>query len=143
MKTYLPKQKELERKWYIIDMTEKTLGRVATKIADVLRGKHKATYTPHLDTGDYVVVTNAEKIKLSGKKLQKKEYYHHSRYPGGLRKTTPKKLIAEKKAEKIIFEAVSGMLPRNRTKKITLQRLKIFKGSTHPHEAQKPEPLNI
>lgn len=141
-KTYIPKPKEIERKWYIVDATDKPLGRLAARIAYILRGKHKAIYTPHLDTGDYVIVINAEKIKLTGKKLTEKELYSHSPYPGGLKVTTYEKML-QSAPEKIIERTVWGMLPKNRLGRKMFKKLKVYKGSEHPHQAQKPQPLEL
>lgn len=141
-KTYIPKPKEIERKWYIVDATDKPLGRLAARIAYILRGKHKAIYTPHLDTGDYVIVINAERIKLTGKKLTEKELYSHSPYPGGLKVTTYEKML-QSAPEKIIERTVWGMLPKNRLGRKMFKKLKVYKGSEHPHQAQKPQPLEL
>jgi len=137
-KTYMAKADEVERKWYIIDASGKTLGRMASEIARILRGKHKPIYTPHIDTGDYVVVVNAEKVKVTGKKRQNKIYYHHTGYPGGLKVISYDKLL-EKKPERIIETAVKGMLPHNRLGRKMYKKLKVYTGPNHPHQAQKPE----
>lgn len=138
MKSYIAKANEVERKWYIIDAEDKILGRLATEIATILRGKNKPIYTPHVDTGDYVIVINAEKIKMTGKKLQQKNYTYHTGYPGGLRQVPYHKLI-EKNPEKIIELAVKGMLPKNSLGRQMYRKLKVYRGSEHNHEAQKPE----
>jgi len=134
----MAKAEEVERKWYIIDASGKTLGRMASEIARILRGKHKPIYTPHIDTGDYVVVINAEKVKVTGKKRQNKIYYHHTGYPGGLKVISYDKLL-EKNPERIIETAVKGMLPHNRLGRKMYKKLKVYAGPNHPHQAQKPE----
>ncbi len=142
MKTYIPKQEEIKRKWYLVDAEGKILGHLATKIAQILSGKNKPIYTPHLDTGDFVVVINARKVEVTGKKREGKVYYHHSGYPGGLKKRTFKELI-EKKPEEIIIRAVKGMLPKNKLRKRMLKRLKVYSDASHPHQAQKPEKIEL
>ena len=141
MKTYIPKIEEVKRKWYLIDAEGQILGRLAVKIAKILAGKEKPIYTPHLDVGDFVIVINAEKIKVTGNKEQKKIYYHHSGYPGGLRKKTYEELLKEK-PQLIIKEAVKGMLPKSKLGRQMFKKLKVYKGIEHPHQAQKPVPLN-
>ncbi|AQS54560.1 MAG: 50S ribosomal protein L13 [Novibacillus thermophilus] len=136
--TYMAKPNEVERKWYVVDAAGQTLGRLASEVASILRGKMKPTYTPHVDTGDYVIVINADQIQLTGKKWQKKKYYRHSGYPGGLKETTAQELMA-KKPEKLIELAVKGMLPRNSLGRAQLKKLKVYAGSEHPHQAQQPE----
>lgn len=136
----MAKKEDVERKWYIIDATDQILGRLATKVAPVLRGKHRPTYTPHVDTGDFVVVTNAEKIKLSGAKEDGKVYYRHTGHPGGIKSTTAGEL-KQKKPDIMIRKAIQGMLPKNRLGRKMITKLKIVTGNDHPHEAQKPEPL--
>lgn len=136
--TYMAKPNEVERKWYVVDAAGQTLGRLASEVASILRGKMKPTYTPHVDTGDYVIVVNADQIQLTGKKWQKKKYYRHSGYPGGLKETTAQELMA-KKPEKLIELAVKGMLPRNSLGRAQLKKLKVYAGSEHPHQAQQPE----
>lgn len=143
MKTFLPPVTTDTQKWYIIDMSGVILGKAATKIADILRGKHTPKYTPHIDCGDYVIVINAEKVKLTGSKMADKEYVHHSRYPNGLKTTTPEKLIQGDKADRVIYKAVAGMIPRNRMKKVILRKLKVFIGEEHPHAAQNPETITL
>src|SRR6056297_2198086 len=125
MKTYMAKPEDINREWYVVDIAGKTLGRVATKIAEVLRGKHKPIYTPHMDTGDYVIVINSEKVNLTGNKLQQKYYHKHSEYPGGL-KSTPYSELIKKDPEKIIYLAVKGMLPKNKLGRKMLKKLKIY-----------------
>ena len=137
MKTYTLKKEEVERNWFLLDATDKILGRVATKIADKIRGKDKPTFTPHTDGGDYVVVINAEKIKVTGSKFTDKKYYRHSLYPGGLKTKTFKDLTKDN-PERIIEEAVKGMLPKNKLGRSMIKKLKVYKGSVHNHESQKP-----
>lgn len=141
-KTYSAKPEEVERKWYIVDATDQTLGRMATQIATILRGKHKPMYTPHVDCGDYVIVINAEQVHVTGNKLEDKMYYHHSGYPGGLRQT-PLKTMLVKHPDQVISEAVRRMLPKNNLSRHMLKKLKVYAGPDHPHEAQQPEPLEI
>ncbi|MCF8009165.1 MAG: 50S ribosomal protein L13 [Halanaerobiales bacterium] len=142
MTTYMAKPNEVEKKWYIVDAKDKTLGRLSSKIATVLRGKHKPEYTPHVDTGDFVIVVNAEKVALSGKKWDEKMYYKHSQYPGGLKEMTYGEL-KKKKPEEIIRHAVDGMIPNNKLGKKMMKKLKIYAGSKHPHQAQQPEELEV
>jgi large subunit ribosomal protein L13 len=142
MKTYQAKKEELEHQWYLVNAEGKILGRLATKLADLLRGKTKPTYTPHLDTGDFVVVVNAGKVTLTGKKMKDKIYYHHTGYPGGIKETSAEKLLAKKPTE-MIRMAVRGMLPKNSLGRQMLRKLKVYAGPNHPHEAQKPVPLEI
>ena len=140
MKTWNAKPHEVERRWYVVDAEGETLGRLATRIADVLRGKDKPTFTPHVDTGDFVVVVNADKIHVTGKKLEQKRYYRHSGYPGGLRSRTLAEQL-ERQPTEVIRRAVKGMLPRNRLGRAQIGKLKIYAGPQHPHEAQQPKPL--
>jgi large subunit ribosomal protein L13 len=142
MKTYIPKSEEIERNWRLVDADGKVLGRIATEIADILRGKNKPVFTPHLDTGDFVVVVNAEKIKLTGNKMADKVYYHHTGFPGGIKGITAEKLL-EKEPRKLISEAVKGMLPKNKLRKQFMGKLKVYAGSKHPHEAQQPQVVNL
>jgi large subunit ribosomal protein L13 len=142
MKTYSAKSESVKRDWYVVDAAGKTLGRMATEIANRLRGKHKPEFTPHVDTGDYVVVVNAEKVKVTGKKASDKIYYHHTGFPGGIRATSFEKL-QEKAPERIIQQAVKGMMPRNKLSRAMLGKLKVYAGSEHPHAAQQPVELNI
>ncbi|TET93091.1 MAG: 50S ribosomal protein L13 [Desulfobacteraceae bacterium] len=142
MKTFVAKEHEIEKKWYLVDAREKVLGRLASEIATVLRGKKKPIFTPHMDAGDYVVVINAEKIILTGNKVEKKIYYHHSGYVGGLKETTAKEMLL-KRPENLIKFAVKGMLPKNSLGRRQLTKLKIYAGQDHPHQAQKPEKLEI
>lgn len=142
MKTYLPKKGEVERKWYVIDATDKPLGRLASKIASILRGKHKVYFSPSVDTGDFVIVINADKVKVTGKKYTDKLYYHHTLYPGGLRVKSFRQLM-EEDPTKVIEHAVRGMLPHNSLGERQFKKLKVYVGSEHPHKAQQPEPLEI
>lgn len=142
MKTRFAKKGDFERKWYVVDATDKVLGRLSTRIALYLRGKNKPQFTPNADVGDFIIVINAEKVKLTGDKLEKKIYYHHTGYPGGIKSETAKKRI-ETKPEAIIADAVQGMLPKNRLGKALLKKLKVYRGPEHPHAAQKPENLNV
>ena len=137
MKTYQAKKEELSRRWYLMNAEGKVLGRLSTELAKILKGKNKPSYTPHVDTGDFVVVINAEKITLTGKKMKDKVYYHHTGYPGGIKETTAEKLLVKKPTE-IIRMAVKGMLPKNSLGRQMLRKLKIYAGPNHPHEAQKP-----
>jgi large subunit ribosomal protein L13 len=141
MKTWNAKPGEVERRWYLVDAEGKTLGRLATQIANTLRGKNKPQYTPHVDTGDFVVVVNAEKVVLTGKKLDDKIYYRHSGYPGGLRERTAREQLQRRPTE-VLRMAVKGMLPRNRLARRQITKLKIYAGPEHPHGAQNPQPLN-
>ena len=142
MKTFIAKKEGVSRDWYLIDARDKVLGRVAAEIARRLRGKHKPEFTPHTDTGDFIVVINAEKIALTGKKLDDKVYYHHSGYPGGIKSITAGKLL-KKKPEDVLKIAVKGMLPKNSLGRMMLKKLKIYAGSDHPHEAQTPRSLDV
>lgn len=142
MKTISAKPESVERDWYVVDATDKTLGRLATEIARRLRGKHKPIYTPHVDTGDYVVVINAEKVKVTGRKATDKVYYHHTGFPGGIKGITFEKLI-DKKPQQVIELAVKGMMPRNPLGRAMLRKLKIYAGSEHPHVAQQPKELAL
>ena len=142
MKSYMASPETVERKWYVVDATGYTLGRLASEIAKVLRGKNKPTFTPHVDTGDYVIVINAEKIKVSGKKLDQKIYYSHSEYVGGLKETTLREKLA-KKPESVIELAVKGMLPKGPLGRSMIKKLHVYAGAEHGHEAQKPEVLEI
>jgi len=142
MKTYVATPKDRERNWLLVDAEGQTLGRLATQIADALRGKRKPTYTPHVDVGDFVVVVNAEKIVVTGSKLREKMYYRHSGYPGGLKKRTLSDML-QRRPEEVIRLAVRGMLPKNRLARKQLTKLKVYAGPEHPHEAQKPTKLEI
>ena len=142
MKTYDAKKGEIEQSWYVVDAESKVLGRLATRVADVLRGKHKPIFTPYVDTGDFVVVINAEKIHLTGTKMENKKYYRHSGYPGGLKITTPAELL-RKKPEAIIMHAVKGMLPKTKLGRQQFKKLKVYAGKDHPHQAQQPSELKV
>ena len=142
MKTHTPKKQEVEKKWYIIDAKDKVLGRMCTKIANKLRGKDKPCFSPHMDCGDFVIVINADKIKLTGNKLSDKLYYRHSGYPSGLRHTPAEKLLKDKPT-KVVELAVSGMLPKNKLRSKFMDKLKLYAGDEHPHGAQNPEPLEV
>ena len=142
MKTYMANPDKIERKWYVVDATDMTLGSLASEIAKVLRGKNKPVFTPHIDTGDYVIVTNAEKIKVTGKKMNQKIYYHHSDYVGGMKEATLAEMLA-KKPEKVIELAVKGMLPKGPLGRSMIKKLFVYAGSEHKHVAQKPEVLTF
>jgi len=142
MKTFMANESEVNKKWYVVDAKDKILGRLATRIATRLRGKHKPIFTPHADTGDFIVVVNAEKVSLTGNKWDKKIYYHHTGYTGGLKQISAKKLL-EKRPEDIIRFAVRRMLPKNSLGRRQLKKLKIYSGPDHPHEAQQPAMLEI
>lgn len=140
MRTQFATRDDVERKWYLVDAEDAILGRLATKIATYLRGKNKAIFTPHIDTGDFIIVINADKVKLTGKKLEDKIYYHHSGYPGGLKAETAKDRL-RRKPEEVIIDAVWGMLPKGRLGRAIIKKLKVYRGPEHPHEAQKPQIL--
>ena len=141
-KTYVAKPTDRERNWLLVDANGQTLGRLATQIADALRGKRKPEYTPHIDTGDFVVVINAEKVSVTGNKRNDKRYYRHSGYPGGLRSRTFQEMI-DRRPEEVLRLAVKGMMPRNRLARKQITKLKIYAGAEHPHTAQKPQPMEI
>ena len=142
MNTYMANPDKIERKWYVVDATDKTLGRLTSEIAKVLRGKNKPVYTPHIDTGDYVIVVNAEKIAVTGKKLDQKIYYNHSDYVGGMKETTLREMM-DKKPEKVIELAVKGMLPKGPLGRSMIKKLHVYAGPEHDHQAQKPEVLTF
>ena len=142
MKTFMASPATIDRKWYVVDAEGKTLGRLASEVAKVLRGKNKPIYTPHIDTGDYVIVVNADKIKVTGKKLDQKIYYHHSDYVGGMKETTLKEMLANK-PERVIELAVKGMLPKGPLGRQMYKKLFVYAGPEHKHEAQKPEALTF
>ena len=142
MKTYMPTASEIERKWYVIDAADQTLGRLSTQIATVLRGKHKPIYTPYLDTGDYVIVINAEKVKVTGKKLEEKIYWHHTGWIGGQKKTSLKRML-QIHPERVVEHAVKGMLPKGPLGRQMYRKLHVYAGPEHPHAAQKPEEMKI
>ena len=142
MKTYMASASTIERKWYVVDAADHTLGRLSSEIASILRGKNKPTFTPHIDTGDYIVVVNADKIKVTGKKMDQKVYYHHSDYVGGMKEQTLKEKMA-KKPEDVIYLAVKGMLPKGPLGREMITKLHVYAGADHKHQAQKPEVLEI
>ena len=142
MKTYSAKSYEVERDWFVVDAQDQTLGRLATRVATLLRGKHKPIYTPHVDCGDYVIVVNADKINVTGQKLDQKIYYRHSGYPGGLRQVTLRRRL-ETHPERVIESAVRGMLPKTRLGRKMFKKLRVYAGPEHPHEAQQPTPLEL
>ncbi len=141
-KTFSAKKEEVQREWYVVDASDKVLGRLATQIANILRGKNKPIFTPHVDTGDFVVVVNADKVRLTGRKWEQKTFYRHSGYPGGLKSITASK-VKDKNPEFLIKHAVRGMLPHNKLGRKQIKKLKIFAGPVHNHEAQAPKPLSI
>lgn len=142
MRTYIPKPDQIDRQWLVVDAANQALGRLASEIARLLRGKHKASFTPHLDTGDFVVVVNAKRIRLTGNKLDEKKYYRHSGYPGGLRVETAREMLT-KHPDRVIRAAVWGMLPKNRLGRKLLGKLKVYAGPEHPHAAQQPTPHTL
>jgi len=142
MKTYQAKKGEVQRQWYLVNAEGKVLGRLAAELAKMLKGKNKPTYTPHQDTGDFVIVINAGKVALTGKKMKDKIYYHHTGYPGGIKETNAEKLLAKKPTE-MIRMAVKGMLPKNSLGRQMIRKLKIYAGANHPHEPQKPVTINL
>lgn len=142
VKTFVPKKDDIEREWYLIDAKDKTLGRLASKIATILMGKHKPYYTPHLDCGDFVVVINADKIRLTGSKLEKKIYWWHTGYFGGIKSRTAKEML-QRKPEFLLYHAVKGMLPKNNLARKMIKKLKVYRGESHPHVAQKPKKIEI
>ncbi len=142
MKTFVPKAAEIKRKWYVVDADGQVLGRLASRVATILRGKHKAIYTPHMDVGDHVIVINADKVRVTGKKARQKKYFRHSGYPGGVKFQTFTELL-QKHPERIIERAVKGMLPHNRLGRKMFRKLKVYAGPEHQHQAQQPEPLEL
>ena len=142
MRTYTPTPKDIERRWYVVDAEGKTLGRLASEVAKVLTGKNKPAYVPHMDVGDFVIVVNAEKVRVTGRKLDQKRYYRHSQYPGGLRSISLRDQL-RRFPERVIQHAVKGMLPKNTLGKHQLSKLKVYAGGEHPHQAQTPEPLEL
>lgn len=142
MKTVFAKKENIQRKWYVVDAESKSLGRLAARVASILRGKHLPTYTPHVDTGDHVVIINADKVILTGKKFADKIYYHHTGYIGGIKSITARKLM-EKKPTEVVYHAVKGMLPKNSLGRQMIKKLKVYSGSAHPHNAQLPEKLEV
>ena len=141
-KTYSTKPTDIERKWYVVDATDQTLGRLATRIALILKGKHKPVYAPHMDVGDFVIVVNAEKVHVTGRKMEQKRYYRHSGYPGGLREISLRDQI-EKHPTRVVERAVRGMLPKNALGRQMYRKLKVYAGPDHPHAAQQPEALEV
>jgi large subunit ribosomal protein L13 len=142
VRTFTAKTAEIERQWYVIDAEGQTLGRLASKIAPIIKGKHKPIYTPHLDCGDFVIVINAEKVRVTGRKLDQKFYYRHSQYPGGLSSINLRDQLA-KHPERVLHDAVRGMLPKNKLGRQMIKKLKVYSGDSHPHEAQQPKPLKL
>lgn len=142
MKTLVPKTHEIDRKWHLVDAQGKVLGRVASQVARLVRGKHKPIFTPHMDTGDFVVIINAEKIVLTGKKLRDKVYYRHSGYPGGIRATTPGRVLKER-PERVLKHAIRGMLPKTKLGDVLFRKVKVYSGMAHPHAAQQPRPITL
>jgi large subunit ribosomal protein L13 len=142
VKTFSPKQSDIVRQWFLVDANNEVLGRLASRVAHILRGKHKAIFAPHVDTGDHVVIINAEKIRVTGKKASQKKYTHFTGYPGGLREASFETVLA-KYPERVLEHAIRGMLPHNRIGRKMMKKLKIYAGETHPHSAQKLEPLNL
>jgi len=142
MKSYMARPQEVERKWYVVDAEGQTLGRLATQITRVLRGKNKAQYTPHIDTGDFVVVINADRIEVTGRKAEQKIYYRHTGYPGGLKEVSYERMMDRKPTE-IVRKAVWGMMPKSRLARAQFKKLKIYAGPEHPHAAQEPQPLEV
>jgi large subunit ribosomal protein L13 len=138
MRTFIPKKDDIEQKWWLVDAEGRILGRLATEVADLIRGKRKPQFTSHLDTGDFVVVINAEKVKVTGRKLEQKKYYHHSLYPGGIKEISLKDLLATK-PEEVIKKAVWGMVPKGKLGRALYKKLKVYRGPSHPHEAQNPQ----
>ena len=138
MRTFIPKKDDIEQKWWLVDAEGRILGRLATEVADLIRGKRKPQFTSHLDTGDFVVVINAEKVKVTGRKLDQKKYYHHSLYPGGIKEISLKDLLA-RKPEEVIKKAVWGMIPKGKLGRALYKKLKVYRGPSHPHEAQNPQ----
>ena len=134
---------DVERRWLVVDAADQVLGRLATRVATILRGKHTARFTPHVDTGDFVIVVNAEKVKLTGRKREQKTYYRHSGYPGGVKSTTAGRLLSGPHADRVVRQAVRGMLPKNSLGRDMLRKLKVYAGPEHPHAAQKPEEMQI
>jgi large subunit ribosomal protein L13 len=141
--TQSAKAAEVERRWYVVDATDQVLGRMASRVASILRGKHRAYFTPHVDTGDYVIVVNAEKVMLTGRKREQKTYYRHSGYVGSIKSVTAGRLLSGPHADRVVTRAVTGMLPRNSLGRRMCSKLKVYAGPNHPHAAQKPEVLNL
>lgn len=142
MKTYMATPENVEKEWFVVDAKGLTLGRLASRIADVLRGKHKPTFTPHTDAGDFVIVVNCDKVRLTGRKLDQKMYYWHSEYPGGIKGRTARQML-DRKPQEVIFRAVKGMLPKNVLGRHMISKLKLYAAPEHPHQAQQPRPLAL
>jgi len=142
LKTFSAKKEAIERKWLLVDAKDKVLGRLASKVASLLRGKHKPIFTPHVDTGDHVIVVNADQIRLTGEKLRSKVYYHHSGYPGGLKEVPAQRLFQEK-PERMVTLAIKGMLPKNKLGRSMFKKLQVYKGSQHPHQSQQPQAIDL
>lgn len=142
MRTFTAKKEEIERSWYVVDAEGQTLGRLASRIAPILKGKHKPTYTPHLDCGDFVVVINADKVRVTGRKMDQKFYYRHSGYPGGLSSISLRDQL-DRFPERVLQSAIKGMLPKNRLGRRMIKKLKVYAGDSHPHQAQQPKPLEL
>jgi len=142
VRTFTEKKEEIEREWYLVDAEGQTLGRLASRIAPILKGKHKPSYTPHLDCGDFVIIVNAEKVRVTGRKLDQKFYYHHSGYPGGLKSTSLRDQL-DRHPERVLEAAVRGMLPKNKLGRRMVKKLKVYAGDSHPHQAQQPKPLEL
>jgi large subunit ribosomal protein L13 len=142
VRTFTGKKEEIERDWYVVDAEDETLGRLASRIAPILRGKHKPTFTPHLDCGDFVIVINADKVRVTGRKMDQKFYYRHSGYPGGIRRISLRDQL-DRYPERVIQSAVRGMLPKNKLGRRMIKKLKVYAGDEHPHQAQQPEPLEL
>lgn len=142
MRTFTAKKEEIKREWYLVDAEGQTLGRLASRIAPIIKGKHKPIYTPHLDCGDFVVVINADKVRVTGRKLDQKVYYWHSQYPGGIKSVTLRDQLA-RYPERVVQAAVRGMLPKNKLGRRMIKKLKVYAGDSHPHQAQQPKPLKI
>ncbi|HML22150.1 MAG TPA: 50S ribosomal protein L13 [Aggregatilinea sp.] len=142
IKTYTPTPEDIQREWYVVDAKDKTLGRLATEVARILRGKHKPIFAPHMDTGDYVIIINCEKIRVTGDKLDSKVYYRHSGYPGGIKSVTLRQQL-DKFPDRVLHEAVRGMLPKNKLGRAMIKKLKIYSGDKHPHQAQQPKVLDL
>ena len=141
-RTYVTKPEDIQRNWYVVDASGRTLGRLASEVAQIVRGKHKPIFSPSVDVGDYVIVVNAEKVRVTGRKLDQKIYHRHSGYPGGLKQVSLRRML-EEHPTRVIEHAVAGMLPKNRLGRKMMKKLKVYAGSTHPHEAQQPEPLDL
>lgn len=142
MKSYMAKPNELNSKWFVVDATGKTLGRLSTEVAKIIMGKHKPEYTPHVDTGDFVIILNAEKVELTGKKLDQEFYTYHTGHPGGLKQVSFRRMLAEK-PDKLVYHSIKGMLPKTRLGRQMLKKLKVYAGAEHNHQAQQPEVLDI